>query len=223
MNTLQSGCRRVLVGVAVLGLFGCAASPDTDKADGGYYVTNPDGEVYKDAAGNCWHDPNVEKNEMRAECGDQVAQTDGDDDGDGVPNSRDRCPGTPMGTEVDARGCPIEKQAPIVLKGVTFEFDSARLTSQAEGRLDNVAEALQSSASMSVRVSGHTDSIGSDSYNKQLSQDRADSVKRYLVDQGIESTRLTTMGYGESRPVASNDTAAGRAQNRRVELDVMNP
>ncbi|MES1930793.1 OmpA/MotB protein [Salinisphaera dokdonensis CL-ES53] len=221
MKELQNGCRLAIAGVAALALFGCASSPDTAESEPGYYVTNPDGEVYKDAAGNCWHAPNVEKNEMREECGDQVAQTDGDDDGDGVPNSRDRCPGTPMGTQVDARGCPIEKQAPIVLKGVTFEFDSARLTAQAESRLDNVAEALQSSESMQVRVSGHTDSTGSDAYNETLSQNRADSVKRYLVNEGIDGSRMTTRGYGESRPVATNETAAGRAQNRRVELDVM--
>lgn len=221
MRQLQNSVRLLLAGTAALALFGCATGPNTSETEAGYYVTNPDGEVYKDAEGNCWHDPNIEQNEMRSECGDQVAQTDGDDDGDGVPNSRDQCPGTPMGTEVDARGCPIEKQAPIVLKGVTFEFDSARLTRQAEGRLDNVAQALQSSESMRVRVSGHTDSVGSDTYNQTLSQNRADSVKRYLVGAGIDGARLTTRGYGESRPVASNETAAGRAQNRRVELDVM--
>lgn len=149
-----------------------------------------------------------------------------DSDGDGVPDNRDQCPGTPPGTPVTANGCPVEKQAPVVLKGVTFEFNSANLTQQAERRLDNVVNALQGSPKIRVRVEGNTDSIGSASYNLKLSQQRADSVKAYLVSHGIASSRMTTLGYGETRPVAPNtkpdgrDNPAGRAQNRRVELHV---
>lgn len=191
--------------------------------DGGAYWTNPDGEVYVDSDGNCWQSPNVPKQEPRAECGDVVAQpeTDGDEDGDGVPDSRDQCPGTPIGTEVDARGCPLEKEAPIVLRGVTFEFDKATLTPQATSRLDNVVDALQASDSVAFRIDGYTDSIGSERYNQDLSQRRVNSVREYLINHGISSRRITgTEGHGESNPVASNDTKAGRAQNRRVELNV---
>lgn len=146
-----------------------------------------------------------------------------DSDGDGVIDANDQCPGTPRGTEVDARGCPIEKQAPIVLKGVTFEFDSSKLTSQAENRLDNVVDALGASDSVDFRIDGYTDSVGSDSYNQSLSQRRVDSVKSYLTQHGISTTRITgTTGHGETNPVATNETAAGRAQNRRVELHVTN-
>lgn len=150
-----------------------------------------------------------------------------DSDGDGVPDDRDRCPGTPSGTEVNRFGCPEEKEEPIVLKGVTFEFDSAKLTSQAEDRLDNVVNALQSADQIDVRVEGHTDSIGSASYNLKLSQRRADSVKDYLVEHGIDGSRLRTEGFGETRPVAPNtnpdgsDNPEGRAKNRRVELHVV--
>lgn len=144
-----------------------------------------------------------------------------DSDGDGVIDANDQCPGTPRGTEVDARGCPIEKKAPIVLKGVTFEFDSAKLTKQAENRLDNVVDALQASKEVKFRIDGYTDSIGTEQYNQGLSQRRVDSVREYLINHGISQSRITgTQGHGESNPVATNKTAAGRAQNRRVELNV---
>ena len=149
-----------------------------------------------------------------------------DSDGDGVPDRRDQCPGTPPATPVNASGCPVEKKAPIVLKGVTFEFDSARLTSNASQRLNNVVNTLKGSPSINVRAEGHTDNIGGAAYNKRLSEERAASVKRYLVDHGISSRRLQTEGFGETRPVAPNtqsdgsDNPAGRAQNRRVELHV---
>lgn len=146
-----------------------------------------------------------------------------DSDGDGVIDANDQCPGTPRGTEVDARGCPIEKKAPIVLKGVTFEFDSSKLTAQATNRLDNVVDALEASPDVDFRIDGYTDSIGTERYNLDLSQRRVDSVRSYLMNHGITSSRITgTEGHGESNPVATNETAAGRAQNRRVELNVTN-
>lgn len=148
-----------------------------------------------------------------------------DSDGDGVIDKKDQCPGTPEGTEVDSDGCPVQKE-PIVLKGVTFKFNKATLTQQAEGRLDNVVNALKGASEIEVRIEGHTDSKGSASYNQTLSQERADSVKRYLVEHGIDPNRMTTNGLGESQPVAPNtnpdgsDNPEGRAKNRRVELHV---
>lgn len=150
-----------------------------------------------------------------------------DSDGDGVLDRNDQCPGTAAGVQVDVNGCPLEKDEPIVLKGVTFEYNSAKLTAEAENRLDNVVSALRAERGTSVRIEGHTDSIGSASYNLDLSQRRADSVKAYLIEHGIDANRLATQGYGETRPVAPNtkpngaDNPAGRAQNRRVELDVV--
>jgi len=211
-----------LAGTALLAA-GCTATPPAQAKDSGYYVVNPDNQVYKDGKGNCWHVTDGQKTaqDLREECGDQIVATVLDSDGDGVPDERDRCPNTPRGTQVDADGCPIEAQAPIVLKGVTFEFDKARLTAQAENRLDNVVNALLASDELMFRIDGYTDSVGSDAYNQDLSQRRVDSVRAYLVENGISASRITdARGHGESSPVATNETAAGRAQNRRVELNV---
>ncbi|MCM2130741.1 OmpA family protein [Larsenimonas rhizosphaerae] len=137
-----------------------------------------------------------------------------DSDGDGVPDYQDQCPNTPAGTKVNALGCP----ANVVLHDVNFKFDSAQLTSSAEQILNGVAQKLNGSDSVRVRVEGYTDSVGSDSYNKDLSQRRADSVKSYLASQGVDASRMETQGLGETNFVATNQTAEGRAQNRRVEL-----
>ena len=151
-----------------------------------------------------------------------------DTDGDGVPDNADQCPGTPAGTQVDAQGCPVKKAEPIILKGVNFEFNSAKLTSEATNRLDNVVNALSASEQIEVRIEGHTDSIGGASYNLKLSKERAASVRQYLIDRGIAADRLTSEGYGESQPIAANnkpngaDNPSGRAKNRRVELEVVN-
>lgn len=144
-----------------------------------------------------------------------------DSDGDGVPDDRDRCPGTPAEAKVNRFGCPVEKEQSIVLKGVHFEFDSAALTAEAEDRLDSVINALKSAEEIEVKIAGHTDSIGSAAYNLKLSKERAESVKEYLVNHGIDPDRLTTVGYGETRPIAPNTTEEGRAKNRRVELHVV--
>ena len=143
-----------------------------------------------------------------------------DSDRDGVPDYADKCPNTPYGLKVDAEGCVREAQT-IVLQNVNFEFNKATLTADSKTVLDGVASGLKSDPQMKVELAGHTDSKGSDAYNKSLSQKRADSVKAYLVTQGIPASRLTAKGYGESKPVATNETDEGRAQNRRVEFRVL--
>ncbi|KAA0019331.1 OmpA family protein [Salinicola corii] len=137
-----------------------------------------------------------------------------DSDGDGVPDYQDQCPNTPAGAEVNSLGC----QEDLVLRDVNFEFDSAKLTSSAEEILDGISEKLMANDKLRIRLEGHTDSVGPAAYNKELSQRRADSVKSYLVNKGFSADNITTIGYGEEQPIASNDTAEGRAQNRRVEL-----
>jgi OOP family OmpA-OmpF porin len=106
------------------------------------------------------------------------------------------------------------------IRGTHFAFDSAKLTSEGETILDEAVSVMNQNPDITVRVEGHTDSIGSEAYNMKLGQQRADSVRDYLVSQGISSSRITTRSFGESVPVASNDTEAGRAQNRRVEIIV---
>jgi len=139
-----------------------------------------------------------------------------DDDGDGVVNSKDRCANTPKGEAVDNYGCTLaEKYA---LEHVNFEFDSAKLTGDSTASLDDAVLILKRHSDLKVEVAGHTDSIGSDSYNMDLSKRRAQTVADYLIAHGANSANIFVKGYGETEPVASNDTEAGRAQNRRVEL-----
>jgi OOP family OmpA-OmpF porin len=105
----------------------------------------------------------------------------------------------------------------IVLRGVNFDFDKSNVRPDAAVILDEAVVALGSS-SAPVMVEGHTDWVGSDAYNQGLSERRAESVRRYLSEHGVDESRLSTAGYGESRPIASNETREGRALNRRVEL-----
>ncbi len=147
-----------------------------------------------------------------------------DSDGDGVWDGIDECPNTPRGAEVDSKGCPIKKalfepnKKKLILEGVNFEFNSAKLTSESYVVLDRVVISLQEWPDIRVEVGGHTDSKGSNEYNRSLSDRRAKAVRDYLVSRGIGRSRLEAKGYGESEPIASNDNDAGRSKNRRVEL-----
>lgn len=141
-----------------------------------------------------------------------------DSDGDGVPDSRDKCPGTTAGAAVDADGCPpIFDQGPIRLDGVNFATGTATLTAASLAKLDELADALARRETLRIEIGGHTDNTGRAALNDQLSLARANAVRDYLISRGIAADRLTARGYGSSEPVASNATAAGRAQNRRVE------
>ena len=106
----------------------------------------------------------------------------------------------------------------LVLEGVNFDFDKAVIRPQDYAKLDQDVDALKAWGDVDVEVAGHTCSIGTEEYNLGLSQRRAEAVRNYLVSKGVSADRLIARGYGESRPVASNATREGRAQNRRVEL-----
>ena len=108
----------------------------------------------------------------------------------------------------------------LILRGVNFDFDKATLTTEAKGILDQVAMALTKRGDIKVEIDGHTDGKGTVPYNQKLSERRAASVKAYLVGKGIDGGRMTTAGFGKSRPIADNATDEGRALNRRVELKV---
>jgi len=105
--------------------------------------------------------------------------------------------------------------------GVTFAFDSATLNSQFYPVLDKVSATLAEYDKTIIEVAGHTDSVGSDQYNQQLSERRANSVAAYLAGRGVDRSRMVTVGAGEAHPVATNETDAGRAQNRRVEITIV--
>jgi len=145
-----------------------------------------------------------------------------DSDEDGVVDGVDQCPNSLKGLQVNSVGCvETDKAQSVVLLGVSFEFNSARLTANAKDILVKTADALKGQPDLRVELAGHTDSVGAESYNLTLSQERADSVRNYLVDLGVAPERLEAKGYGEARPVRSNGTEEGRERNRRVEFNVI--
>jgi OOP family OmpA-OmpF porin len=116
---------------------------------------------------------------------------------------------------------PEVVQERIVLRGVNFDFDRSEIRPDAAVILDEAASILSGKPDVQVRVEGHTDATGPEEYNQGLSERRAASVRKYLVENGIADSRLTSVGLGESNPIATNDTREGRALNRRVELQVL--
>nr|WP_294877130.1 OmpA family protein [uncultured Pedobacter sp.] len=146
-----------------------------------------------------------------------------DSDGDGVSDQFDKCPGTPAGTAVDGSGCPLPKvteTAPASnvtgFETIQFEFNSSVLKTEAYPTLDKLSSVLRENGGK-VAVNGYASSEGTAAYNLKLSKDRANSVKTYLVNSGVNASQVVTKGFGEANPIASNDTEEGRIQNRRVE------
>ena len=146
-----------------------------------------------------------------------------DSDGDGVPDKEDECPDV-AGT-VANNGCP-EPTAEVVNElneysnTILFDFNKASIRSESEEALNSIADIMKEYDHTTFHIEGHTDSVGSDEYNLKLSKERAASVREFLVEAGIPSDRLTSEGYGESRPIATNSTDAGRQENRRVQISL---
>ncbi len=144
-----------------------------------------------------------------------------DSDADKVADASDRCPSTPNGQAVDENGCPILFQrgaTAVTLQGVVFATGKTTLTPESEAALKDVAKQLAASPEVRVEVAGFTDNTGSRSANMRVSQQRAATVEKFLEANGASPAQVTSRGYGPDKPVASNKTAEGRAQNRRVEL-----
>jgi OmpA-OmpF porin, OOP family len=148
-----------------------------------------------------------------------VAAAVSDRDGDGIADERDRCPDTVPGARVGADGCVHEEQV-VVLPNIEFEFARADLTAAGRAELQKVVRFLHDQPEIRLEIWGHTDALGSDAYNLKLSQARAASVVEFLTGDGVAASRLASAGFGESRPLASNDTEEGRERNRRVELNI---
>lgn len=160
---------------------------------------------------------------------------DGDEDDDGVFDRRDRCLGTPSNTPVHTNGCPIKEYAstPVEVEpvevadtvrvelDVKFDFNKSDVKAGSQADIKRLADFMKQYPQTTTTVEGHTDAIGSDAYNRGLSERRANAVRDVLVQQhGIDSGRVSSVGYGESQPVADNASESGRAINRRVEAEV---
>lgn len=117
-----------------------------------------------------------------------------------------------------AAAAPAPPKKIAELKSAHFDFDRATLKPDGRAELDNAVRALKEDPALKATITGHTDSVGSEDYNQKLSERRANAARDYLVSQGIDASRITAEGLGETKPIASNDTAEGRAQNRRVEV-----
>lgn len=144
-----------------------------------------------------------------------------DEDGDGIIDSEDQCPGTVIGVEVSYLGCEKDADVNITLN-VKFELESDRLDSRFLDDLDRLAKVMIKNQDLKIEVQGHSDNTGSDKLNETLSQKRADSVTNYLVtEHRISRARIVSKGYGSLIPIASNDTVEGRTKNRRVEAKLM--
>lgn len=149
-----------------------------------------------------------------------------DSDGDGVPDYRDNCPDTPIGSEVNRFGCPlasIDSSVPeitsmVLSSGVNFEVGKSTLLSAARSELNEILEVMKKYPDSNWRISGYTDNSGSYSLNMKLSYDRAQAVADYLIQNGINRSRLIVSGNGPNYPIADNSTEAGRSLNRRVEI-----
>lgn len=145
-----------------------------------------------------------------------AAVVDGDSDNDGVKNSKDKCPGTAAGVEVNAYGCAKEEKAEVKLN-INFSLGKSEVDHNYDNDLKDIAAFMSEHPKTKIEIQGHTDSTGSKIINDKLSQARANSVRNYLVnDLKVDSSRITAKGYGSSSPVANNATKEGQATNRRV-------
>ena len=191
--------------------------PNSEKgikvdATGCTYDSDRDGVV--DAEDKC---PDTEKG-IKVDAKGCPADTDGD----GIIDSKDKCPNTRAET---ASGCPevkvvVIKRLQTIASAINFETGKATLKASSFPKLDELANILKEYSDYNLRMGGHTDNVGDDNANFLLSQARMDAVKNYLVSKGISLSRIEATGYGETKPIASNNTAEGKMQNRRVELEM---
>lgn len=141
---------------------------------------------------------------------------DGDDDKDGVLNSKDKCPKTPAGHKVDNDGCSV-----LVNLHVNFDTASYKVGDAYMSKIKEFAGFLKDMPNYDAKIVGHTDSVGSDKSNQTLSENRANAVKNLIIKEGVEASRVSSKGMGEKAPIATNDTKEGKAQNRRIEAELL--
>ncbi len=198
----------------------CPNTPKGTKVDANGCPLDSDKDGVADYQDKC---PNNTPAEISA--GVDASGCPLDSDGDGVADYKDKCPGTPAGTPVDMDGCPAKGD--VIIKAVVedgmvkFDFDKIVIKPEGKRVLSKLSNFIQSGqyTVKSMSLVGHTDSIGSDSYNKKLSERRAQAVANYLRSQGA-NVEMAVSGKGESEPLASNASRDGRAKNRRVEITI---
>ena len=195
------------------------ACPDVPGvAPDGCPIKDRDGDGFLDNVDKCPDDPGVEPD------GCPIPDTDGD----GILDPDDKCPTQPETRNgyQDEDGCPDEIPSQLAkftgtIKGIYFDLDKDTIKPKSGPVLDRAVAVLKEFPTIRIEISGHTDSTGSLEHNKDLSGRRAKSVKKYLVDHGIEEARIETRGAGPDEPVDTNKTAAGRAKNRRIEFTIL--
>jgi outer membrane protein OmpA-like peptidoglycan-associated protein len=207
----------------------CPEDPEDGKqpkpSDGCPDMPDRDGDGIPDIVDKCPDDP-----EDKDGIDDRDGCPEEDADQDGIPDGVDKCPKEPgqvVTEDPEKNGCPyyirrITGSAEIeIMKQVEFEFDSSRILPQSYPILDEVVRLLKANPEIKLlSIEGHTDNQGTIDYNDRLAQARANAVRFYLINKGIQSERLTSVGYGSRRPLVSNDTEQGRQRNRRVEFHI---
>ncbi|MBL4683804.1 MAG: OmpA family protein [Nannocystaceae bacterium] len=196
----------------------CVDEPGVEAYDG-CPIPDTDGDGILDPDDKCVDEPGVE-----AYDGCPIPDTDGD----GIMDPDDKCVDEPetVNKFEDEDGCPDEIPEAVklftgVIEGIYFDTSKATIKAKSQPKLDKAIKLLKEYDTLRLEVSGHTDSKGNDGYNRELSKRRADSVKQYMVDAGIDGSRLETRGAGEDEPRANNKTRKGRAKNRRIEFKLL--
>ncbi len=184
---------------------GCPAPVDPDT----------DGDGFKDSKDACVEVPGIAPDGCPAP----------DRDGDGNPDSTDQCPDVPetKNNYQDEDGCPDEvpkevKKFTGVIEGIYFDTDQATIKPTSKPTLDNATQVLKDYPEVKVEISGHTDADGDREHNIDLSRRRAESVRKYLIDAGVDASRITTRGVGPDEPIADNTSVEGKAKNRRIQF-----